>query len=252
MPARSLGFARLFLDSSCMFLPITCPMDSASGISSLALGLVGCNLWICKGLGKAWRGLVRFTDLWYVRVCPSSLWYFLVHEFVAHSVLGDAWWWRSWWVICSFFTGAAIHRLAGCSSKAPRFHLQGPRTLWKDQGFVTPGDAKSNALHVVSPAPDISQQHQLVTSQYCTRRTGSLRHHCDGGPASGLERDGLKMSEALQSKRREQTPKRFQQRHFFPPLFHYLKEKWRGKTRLTRALLWLCYRLQISTHSSSL
>ena len=77
IPARSLGFARLFLDSSCMFLPITCPMDFASGISSLALGLVGCNLWICKGLGKVWRGLVRFTDL--------------VHEFVAHSVLGDAW-----------------------------------------------------------------------------------------------------------------------------------------------------------------
>ena len=68
IPARSLGFARLFLDSSCMFLPITCPMDFASGISSLALGLVGCNLWICKGLGKVWRGLVRFTDLWYVRV----------------------------------------------------------------------------------------------------------------------------------------------------------------------------------------
>ena len=90
-------------------------------------------------------------------------------------------------VICLFFTGAAIHRLAGCSSAAPRFHLEGARALWEDQGLMMQ-EAKSKALHILSPDARYQMQHQLVCTRRSTRRTGSLRHHCDGGPASGLER----------------------------------------------------------------
>ena len=119
-------------------------------------------------------------------------------------------------------TGAAIHRLVGCSSKAPRFHLQGPRTLWKDQGFVTQRDAKSNALHVVSTAPDISAA--------STRRNVAVLYLSYWIAATSLRRrssqwfgaDGLKPFRA----REESKPQNASSNGtFFSPLFHYLKEK---------------------------